>query len=66
MTDILTAFWTDVETGVKQLENHETGGAWAALVLSFLLTIWVWFIYGASAGAPLLASFLICAAVLFH
>jgi hypothetical protein len=63
MPDPVTNFAHDIQSGAVALANHESGGAYAAIVLSFVLTIYVWYKYGAAAGAPLAASFFICAAM---
>ena len=65
MTDALTAFVDDVVSGAKTLNEHESGGAWAALIAALVLTVWVWYIYGPEAGAPLAASFFLGAILLF-
>jgi len=61
--DILTQFVNDITSGVNALVKHQSGGVWAAIILSLILTGYVWYVYGPAAGATLAASFFICCAM---
>ena len=61
--DVLALFVSDFISGANSLIKHQTGGVWAAIILSLILTMYVWWVYGAAAGAPLAASFFICVAM---
>jgi hypothetical protein len=61
-TTLPAKFLTDVQAAYSKLVNKDSGGVFAVIVLSFLLTAYVWYTSGAAAGAPLLASFFICLA----
>lgn len=65
-TDAFTAFLADLAAAWDELTNHQSAGRWAMIALSAILTVVVWFHYGAQAGAPLAASFFICAATIMN
>ena len=61
--DVLTAFINDLTNGARSMIKHQSGGQWAAVILSLALTAYVWYYYGPGAGAPLAASFFVCVAM---